>query len=72
MTSEQLIDWGFSDTTKESLKLFLAIPIYPSVKTRLEIREALNYTSKKLDAVLRQLPVNAPVIDDDKILSRLK
>jgi len=68
----QLLAWGFSKTKTPSLKLFLKLPIYPKTTTRPEMMKKMGCDGTTLIRILSRLPSNAPVIDEDKILSRLK
>jgi len=73
VSDEQLHDWGFNENVgNDTLKLFFMLPIYPDIATRPEIMKKMNCDSTRLAQILSKLPADAPVIEDDGILSRLK
>lgn len=72
MNDKNITQWGFNKQETKVANLFKMLPIYPQVTTRKELKKKLGVNSTKLGELIRALPSESPVFEDDKEISRLK
>ena len=72
MTKQQELQYGFNAGKTDVKTFFERIPLYPEVTNLKQMAKKWGYTSIRINSIMKNLPVLAPVIQDDKIISRLK
>ncbi len=72
MLKTDAAEWGFHGKNTKAIKFFNLLPIYPEITTKKDICKEMKLTGKELGYILRGLPPNAPIIEDEEEIARLK